>query len=71
MSEPVISASAPLAVESLSVITYQSRPVVTTELLAQLYGTDTDNHLTLDTAKELAMVEANAKGRQVRRYFIA
>ncbi len=30
-----------------------------------------DYHLTLDTAKELAMVENNAKGREVRRYFIA
>lgn len=29
-----------------------------------------DYHLTLDTAKELAMVENNEKGRQVRRYFI-
>ena len=28
-----------------------------------------DYHLTLDTAKELAMVELNEKGRQVRRYF--
>lgn len=27
-------------------------------------------HLTLDTAKELAMVENNEQGRQVRRYFI-
>jgi anti-repressor protein len=27
--------------------------------------------LTLDTAKELAMVEANEKGQQARRYFIA
>lgn len=33
-------ASAPFAVESLSVITYQQQPVVTTELLARLYGTD-------------------------------
>ncbi|EBP4060919.1 phage antirepressor Ant, partial [Salmonella enterica subsp. enterica] len=30
----------------------------------------TEYHLTLDTAKELAMVERNEKGRQVRRYFI-
>lgn len=29
-----------------------------------------DYHLTLDTAKELAMVENNAKGREVRCYFI-
>ncbi|HCX4106151.1 TPA: antA/AntB antirepressor family protein [Escherichia coli] len=29
-----------------------------------------DYHLILDTAKELAMVERNEKGRQVRRYFI-
>lgn len=29
-----------------------------------------DYHLTIDTAKELAMVEANDKGRQVRKYFI-
>ena len=28
-------------------------------------------HLTLDMAKELAMVENNEQGRQVRRYFIA
>ena len=27
-------------------------------------------HLTLDTAKELAMVEKNEKGREARRYFI-
>lgn len=31
----------------------------------------TDYHLTLDMAKELAMVENNEQGRQVRRYFIA
>lgn len=30
----------------------------------------TDYHLTIDMAKELAMVENNDRGRQVRRYFI-
>jgi len=30
----------------------------------------TDYHLTLDTAKELAMVENNEQGRMARRYFI-
>lgn len=30
-----------------------------------------DYHLTLDMAKEMAMVERNAKGREARRYFIA
>ena len=29
-----------------------------------------DYHLTIETAKELAMVENNDKGREVRRYFI-
>lgn len=29
-----------------------------------------DYHLTLDMAKELSMVENNAKGREARRYFI-
>ena len=31
----------------------------------------TEYHLTLDMAKELAMVENNEKGRQIRRYFIS
>lgn len=31
----------------------------------------TDYHITLNMAKELAMVENNDKGKQVRRYFIA
>lgn len=31
----------------------------------------TEYHLTLDMAKELAMVENNPQGREVRRYFIA
>lgn len=31
----------------------------------------TEYHLTIDMAKELAMVENNDQGRQVRRYFIA
>lgn len=39
------SAPASFAVESLSVVTYQQQPVVTTELLAQLYGTDAHNIL--------------------------
>jgi phage anti-repressor protein len=30
----------------------------------------TDYHLTLDMAKELSMVERNAKGKEARRYFI-
>lgn len=41
MAEQAVVAT--LAVESLSVITYQQRPVITTELLAQAYGTDADN----------------------------
>ena len=31
----------------------------------------TDYHLSLDMAKELSMVERNAKGKQARQYFIA
>lgn len=30
----------------------------------------TEYHITLDMAKELSMVESNAKGKQARRYFI-
>lgn len=33
-------------------------------------GKRTDYHLTLDMAKELAMIENNDTGRKVRRYFI-
>ena len=33
-------------------------------------GKQNDYHVTLDMAKELAMVERNAKGKQARQYFI-
>lgn len=33
-------------------------------------GAKDEYHLTLDMAKELAMVENNEEGRRVRRYFI-
>ena len=33
-------------------------------------GASTEHYLTLDMAKELAMVERNDKGREARRYFI-
>ena len=36
-------ALAPIVVESLPVITYQQQPVVTTELLAQVYGAESKN----------------------------
>lgn len=37
----------------------------------QFIGADAiDYHLPIDTAKELAMIENNAQGRKVRRYFI-
>lgn len=40
------------------------------ELASGNRGAATDYHLTLDTAKELAMVENNDQGRAARRYFI-
>lgn len=44
-----------------------------TEILVKPSGgrPATSYHLTLDMAKELAMVERNEKGRQARKYFIA
>lgn len=33
-------------------------------------GASTDYHISIDMAKELAMVENNAQGRRIRRYFI-
>ena len=42
MNATPLGAPAP-AVESLSVITYQQQPVITTDLLAKLYGTGPDN----------------------------
>jgi phage anti-repressor protein len=41
------------------------------ELASGNRGAAIDYHLTLDMAKELAMVENNDKGREARRYFIA
>jgi phage anti-repressor protein len=41
------------------------------ELASGNRGASIDYHLTLDMAKELSMVENNAKGREARRYFIA
>lgn len=41
------------------------------ELASGNRGAATDYHLTLDTAKELSMVENNQQGRMARRYFIA
>lgn len=44
MTDITQGASAPrIAAESLTVIRFQNLPVITTELLAQLYGTDKDN----------------------------
>lgn len=38
-----IAQATPVAVESLSVITYNAQPVITTELLAKVYGTEETN----------------------------
>lgn len=43
MTAHFTSTAKSIAIESLSVITYQNNPVVTTELLAQLYGTARTN----------------------------
>ncbi len=48
----------------------EKNPHVTLHKFVDGRATVIDYHLTIETGKELAMVENNEKGREVRRYFI-